>query len=130
MNMSNNTQQEFLDYCESGDLNKVKKLLKDPNVDTSVHNNYAIRLSSDNGHLDVVRELLKDPRVDPSDMDNCAIIWSSYFGYIDVVKELLKDSRIDKHMLLNSDITDELRNEIHRYLNEVRNESISKVLDI
>ena len=97
--MNDNIQQEFLDYCESGDINKAKKLLN-------------------------------DSRVDPSYKDNWVIRWSSMYGHIDVVRHLLKDSRVDKHMLLNSNISDRLRKEVLEYLNDVRYESINKVLDI
>ena len=121
----NNIQQEFLDYCRSGNLNKVKKLLKDSRVDPSDGDNYAIRHSSGNGYIEVVRELLKDSRVDPSAMSNYAIRLSSRNGHLDVVRELIKDPRINKHELLNIHITDELRSII---LTELRNESINKVI--
>ena len=122
-------QQDFIIYCKSGDIDKVKELLKDPRVDPSCRNNWAIRLSSEFGHLDVVRELLKDSRVDPSDRNNYAIRFSSEWGHMGVVRELLKDPRINKKKLLNSDITNELRNEVLEYLTEVRDESINKILD-
>ena len=127
--MGNNIQQNFLNYCGTGNFIEVKELLKDPNVDPS-YNNYAIRYASYRGHIGVVKELLKDPRVDPSGNYNYAIRYSSMNGHVDVVRDLLKDPRIDKQELLNSDITNELRNEILDYLTEVRGESINKVLDI
>ena len=41
--MSDNIQEDFLHYCKTGNLNKVKELLKDPRVDPSDRNNFAIR---------------------------------------------------------------------------------------
>jgi hypothetical protein len=71
-------------------------LLKDPRVDPSAADNYAIRMASRNGHFLVVQLLLKDPRVDPSADDNYAIRASSENGHASIARLLLSDSRVAK----------------------------------
>jgi hypothetical protein len=61
-----------------GRIEVVKKLLKDPRVDPSNCDNYAIKWASRNGHIEVVNILLEDPRVDPSDTNNYALRWSAH----------------------------------------------------
>lgn len=90
---NNDKQKEFTAACGIGDVDTVKKLIKD--VDPTVNNHWALSLAANNGHLEVVKTLLEDPRVDPSDDDNVTIAQSSRGGYLEIVKELLKDPRVD-----------------------------------
>jgi hypothetical protein len=68
----------------------VNSLLKDPRIDPSVNENYAIRYASDNGYKEIVEVLLQDRRVDPAAQNNCAIRWSSCHGHLEIVALLLQ----------------------------------------
>jgi ankyrin repeat protein len=70
-------------------------LLKDPRIDPSVDNNFAIRHAAKRGHSQTVKILLQDSRVDPSADNNYAIQYSSWYGHEEVVEMLLKDRRVD-----------------------------------
>jgi ankyrin repeat protein len=86
---------KFIKECRNGNLTEVKRLLKDPRVDPSTDDNYAIRHTSVYGHIEIVSLLLKDPRADPSAYDNLSIRWASYEGHTEIVRLLLKDPRVD-----------------------------------
>jgi hypothetical protein len=70
-------------------------LLKDPRIDPSLDNNWAIRCASFVGQKEVVEILLKDNRVNPSDVDNQAVIWASWNGHTEIVEMLLQDKRVN-----------------------------------
>jgi ankyrin repeat protein len=73
----------------------VISLLKDPRIDPSVEDNFAIRYASQNGYKAIVEILLKDNRVKPEDQHNYAIRWASTNGHKEIVEILLKDSRVN-----------------------------------
>lgn len=54
---------KFIVSKAAGHLDLVRELLKDPSVDPSAEENYAIRWAAANGHVEVVRELLRHPKV-------------------------------------------------------------------
>ncbi len=70
----------------------VELLLKDPRVDPSSNNNYAIRKASKNGCVKMVGLLLQDSRVDPP---SDTIEVASNHGHIEIVRLLLLDEYID-----------------------------------
>ena len=78
-----------------GNIKIIKKILEDPRIDPSMHNNCALRMASENGHLEVVDRLLKDERVDPRSDSHYAIRYASKNGHVKVVDRLMKDSRTD-----------------------------------
>ena len=110
---------EFIEFCKTGDLEKVKKCIKQgikPNiynnapmrcatfsghlevvkylasldsVDPGANGSYVIKLASENGHLDVVKYLASLDSVDPGTADNYAIRWASWYGHLEVVKYLI-----------------------------------------
>ncbi len=87
---------EFTEAAKTGDTDKVKLLLNDPEVDPSAHNNWVIRLASRNGNTEVVRLLLNDKRVNPAAENNYAIRWASRnYGRLEVVRLLLADPRVN-----------------------------------
>lgn len=93
--------EEFHDACKNGELEIVRGLLSNPQVDPSAYNNHAIHSASLKGHIEVVRLLLNDPRVDPSAFKNLAIRWASGEGHLEVVRLLLSDPRVDPSALDN-----------------------------
>ena len=87
--------QEFINAAKTGNTDKVKLLLTNPEVDPAAKNSEAIRRASQHGHLEVVRLLLKDPRVDPAADNNFAIRRASNNGLLEVVRLLLADPRVN-----------------------------------
>ncbi len=115
----------FCVACSSGNLNLVKKYIKEGTISPNIDDNYAIKWCSfhgyteivkylltldinpaeeDNwafrnasikGHIDVVKLLLKDPRVNPADKNNYGFVWTCGTGNTEMVKLLLDDTRID-----------------------------------
>ena len=79
----------------AGYIKVVKALLKDPRVNPSAGENYAIQYASEHGHTQVVERLLQDSRVDPSANNNYAIRHAGENGHIRVVERLLQDPRVD-----------------------------------
>ncbi len=65
--------QEFIKAAGTGDTNKVRLLLTNPEVNPAARDYAAIWWASSNGHTEVVRLLLADPRVDPAANNNYAI---------------------------------------------------------
>ena len=86
---------EFIGAAQTGDINKVKLLLTNPEVNPAAIDNRAILLASENGHTEIVRLLLSDPRVDPTAENNWAIRSASRHGHTEVVRLLLADPRVD-----------------------------------
>ena len=81
-----------------GHLDILNILLKNPLVDPSSDNNFAICYSY--LYYDIVCRLLKDPRVDPSASDNLPLYQTSLYGDFDVVNRLLQDPRVIPHRSL------------------------------
>ncbi len=86
---------ELLYAIEKGDIDKVKLLLTNPEINPADGNNNAIRDASGGGHTEVVKLLLNDPRVNPAALNNMALMGASQNGHIGVVKLLLADPRVD-----------------------------------
>ena len=86
---------EFKEAIKNNDINNVKLLLQDNNIDPSANSNIAIRIASEYGFTELIVLLLKDKRVDPSDYGDDAFRYASENGFIDIVKLLLKDKRVD-----------------------------------
>ena len=88
-------QLEFQKEMEDNNINKVKSILNDKNINPSYNDNQAIIYSCENGNLEMVKLLLKDERVNPAMKNNKPIGYSSQFGHIEIVKLLLNDTRVD-----------------------------------
>ena len=63
-------QEKFEKAVRENNIETVKKLLKDSEVDPADNDNYAIRCASEYGYIEIVKLLLADKRVDPADMWN------------------------------------------------------------
>ena len=82
-----------------GHSKSLARLLQDPRVDPSAHDNYAIRSAARNGRTESVKMLVQDPRVDTSANDNYAIRTAAKKGHHEVFKILLQDPRVFKILL-------------------------------
>ena len=87
-------QYERYNNTENDYLTALERILKDPHVDPSKDNNYALRRAIYRGHLAVIDRLLQDPRVDPSANNNEVIKIASQRGYTSLVERLLQDPRV------------------------------------
>ena len=87
-------QEIFIKAIRAGAIKIITKLLNDPRVDPTAHDNFAIKYASGYasgyGQTEIVRLLLNDPRVDPSANDNDAIKLASEHGHTEIVKLLKK----------------------------------------
>jgi ankyrin repeat protein len=86
-------QIKFQMAIEDNNINVVKKLIKDKEIDISYLNNKAIHSSSKNGYIDIVKLLLE------SDKDvfkhTCNPLYEATISnHITIIKILLKDTRI------------------------------------
>jgi len=94
--MQNMKCMSFVDECRKGSIEKIKEMLKDPEIDPTYDNNFAIQTAAYSGHKLIVEELLNDPRVNPADQDNFAIRWAAESKCaVETVKLLLKDKRVN-----------------------------------
>ena len=86
---------EFINAVETGNIDKVRLLLENPEIDPATNNNEAIRVASGRGHTEVVRMLLADPRTNPASNNNYPIRLASKNGHTEIVKLLLADPRTE-----------------------------------
>jgi hypothetical protein len=84
-------QDLFYKVVEMNDFDNVKLLLNEEGVDPSLHNNYALRLSSRLGYTNIVEILLKHKLVCYVDHIALAFVVASENGHLNVVKLLLKE---------------------------------------
>ena len=87
----NDPQDEFKESIENGDIENVRKLLQNPNVDPGANYNWAIKYAAEYGWDEVVEVLLQDKRVDP----NGAIELAIEYGWPEAVEVLLTDDRVE-----------------------------------
>lgn len=90
-----NNKEHFLKAAYYGHVDKIKKLLSDPDFDPSYWSNEPLRYASEFGKIEIVKLLLQDSRVNPNDSHNYAIRYASRNGHLEIVKLLLQDSRVD-----------------------------------
>ncbi len=90
-------QQGFLEACNRGDAEHVRKLLDDPSVDPSIYDSGMLRVAVYYGYAEVVRVLLADPRVNPAALGNHALCTAMIHGNVAVIRLLLADSRVDAY---------------------------------
>jgi hypothetical protein len=69
--ISGNDIEALIVAAEHGNLNTVKRILKDKNIDPSDQDNAAIKIAHLNGHDDVVYELAKHPFVREEMFNDC-----------------------------------------------------------
>ena len=71
--------KELCEATNSNNLDKVKDMLQDPDVDPNgFHENYtSLHTAAANDHVDIALELLKHQNIDPNKGDtwNCSPLW-------------------------------------------------------
>lgn len=88
-------QMVFFDAVDINDIETVKELIKDEEVDPSNHLNYAIINASEKGYTDILKLLLKEDCTDPTDSDFTALKRATKYGQYECILLLLNDRRID-----------------------------------
>jgi hypothetical protein len=94
----------FIEYIESGNLEKSKEYLKDnPEYDIHADNEYAFRRSCYYGHLEAAKWLYElDGKIDIHANNDMAFRWSCEKGYIEIAKWLYGlDGKINIHANYN-----------------------------
>lgn len=91
----NHDDQELLDACRFGDLEKVKTLVKQKHADLNVSNPGGwtpLQEAAENGHLNIVKLLIDNGAfLDQADKEGrTALYWSSKTGEAKVVEYLLQ----------------------------------------
>jgi len=77
------------------DVETVKELLNDPNIDIIARGNYYILTASLYGYTEIVELLLQDPRVYTYDNIHQTIGFAAKNGHVETVKMLLKNDKLD-----------------------------------
>ena len=97
------TNDEFINYCNNSNINKIKKGLQDPNVDPSYKNNLGIRVAALHGNIKIIELLINDDRVDVSALNYTVLLRSLQHKYDDVIELLLNKKEVINFLLTKSD---------------------------
>ncbi len=92
------TNRQFISYCFNGDIEGVKKGLKDPDVDPGYRNNHSLAWAINKNHPDIVKLLLNDSRVNPSYSYNNSIYIATSHSFYSIIELLVADPRVDPTM--------------------------------
>ena len=96
LNVSNmNKQQKLVQAIRNKDIDNIKMLLNDDDVEPSNLDMNFISYFSKNGNEKIVELLLKDKRVSPSHCNNYAVRYAAKNGHLNIVKLLLNDNRVN-----------------------------------
>lgn len=90
MSKEGTKQNEFEIACEYGDLEAVKRLLNDPEVNPADPNSYPMGWAAYHGYTKIVELLLRDERIDPTSRNSYAIRWAVDGGKMDTVIMIAK----------------------------------------
>ena len=101
---------EFIDACKNGDIDKVKYLLSSPELkehaDIHAFGDAGFQWACMNGHLEVVKYLLTSPdlkkHADIHEGSDAGFQWACNKGYLDIVKYLLTSTDLKKHADIHS----------------------------
>ncbi len=96
-------QDQFFNFVQENNIENVKLLLNNKNIDPCSHGNFAIQFASSKGYTEMVCLLISDNRTDPSDNQNFSIRFAFENKYFDTVNLLWKDQRV-KNTLQKDDI--------------------------
>ena len=122
----------FIEYIESGNLEKSKEYLKDnPEYDIHADNEYAFRRSCYYGHLEAAKWLYElDGKIDIHANNDMAFRWSCEKGYIEIAKWLYGlDGKINIHAENEEALRKSCKNgymEVAVWLYELDNEYYNK----
>jgi ankyrin repeat protein len=101
---------ELKEAVKNNDINNVKLLLQENEIDPSANSNMSIRVAAEYGYTEILTLLLNDNRVDPSDYEDDAFRYAAEKGHLDIAKILLKDKRVDPKSCNNWAITKAMSN--------------------
>lgn len=76
-------------------LDAAMRLVADPRVHPSAHDNAVLMFACRHGDLSAVNVLLADDRVDPAAHGNAPLLWAARRGHIDIVQRLLHCRRVN-----------------------------------
>jgi hypothetical protein len=108
-----NKQKAFNNAINNNDIESVKLLINDSQVDINRADDWAFQLCSEKGYTEIFKLLLKDERIIPYGYSNYAIRYAFQNKHFDIVRALLEKD-ILKKILKKNDI--KLYNEIAKKL--------------
>lgn len=88
---------EFVDACKNGDVETVKNMLSNCNIDLIFEDCLALRCAFDHHRHDVIDLLLQDKRLNPKGEDGFGFYYLTYDnipGFCEIVKIKLDDNSI------------------------------------
>jgi hypothetical protein len=92
-----NYNQDFLEACKGGQIEKAKRLVQDHSVDVHVSDESAFRRACCNGHIEIVKWLVQDHQVDVHIWNESAFQSACYNGCIEIAKWLVYNHQVDIH---------------------------------
>jgi len=102
--------EELIEACKVGDLEKIKYLLTSADIDDRANINpqtwhTPLGEACWNGHLEIVKFLLTSPdlkvHADMFDSDSRSLVYAAYNGHLDIVKYLLTSSDLEQYININ-----------------------------
>jgi len=122
------TNDEFITYCFDGNVNKVKKGLRDPNVDPSYKFSLSIRTAVLNNNTEIFKLLLDDGRVDLSVKTYIVLLRAIQHDNSDAIKLLLEKDDVIRFVF--TCLKKEFFIYLMPYLIEKYNKSIYELLEM
>lgn len=94
-------QEDFFYAIQNNDLENLKLLIKDKEVNPSVYSNYALRKFSKSGNFDIVKLLIEYGRVDITYDKNYPLRIAYQNDHIKVAHLLFKQPSVKKTLKVN-----------------------------
>lgn len=96
------TNNQFIEYCQSGDLEKVKCYLHKPQVYIDYNHNQAFTRACENGHVEVVEYLLQQDQ--EKILNSTSTLVYAYNavcknGYLDILKILINKKSLNTNKM-------------------------------
>jgi len=105
-------EQQLWDACSAGKVEKVQKLLQNPEINTNwqdfEYSRTSFWIACQKGHIEVVKLLLNDKRVDINKVNKYGVtpfLIACGKGHIDIVKLALCDERVDLNKARDDGVT-------------------------
>ena len=89
LNAAKDPNEALVIAVDHEEIEVIKMLLRDPQVDPTYEKNTAFNLACRSGNMDIVKLFISDRRVDISGYDNAALLYATLNGHKDVVVALL-----------------------------------------
>lgn len=102
-----NIYQKLMEACQTGDLERVREILRDGTIDVQYDENRALIEAANSGHLHIIRYLLTSPdlkrHADIHAKSNMALRYACYSGHLHVVRYLLTSPELKEHARINTE---------------------------